>query len=215
MLAASFGFYHFSMGDARRKLLVQTKSPIPGMPDEINKLISDGQEIPEDVLAQFRPVPVILKYHNCRVKGVSTWSVAPDMMEQTFTEVRAEGKHKAIIVDGFPLVTGNANGVIVRHFIEQFSGLTIVLESPLDVAKKRYLERERLITDTAERFEARAERTDRALPQFLELMAGLGSIVVLTNDGTMTIDETYNALVAKLRDSPIFLTLTEDDRNST
>ncbi|KAI3336923.1 P-loop containing nucleoside triphosphate hydrolase protein [Xylariaceae sp. AK1471] len=214
MLAANFGFYHLSMGDTRRKYLEATKGAIPGMPDEINKHILEGKEIPEELLAQFNPVPVVLKYHNCRVNGINTWAIAPDILEEKMMEARAEGKHKAIIIDGFPLRTGNVSKILVRHFIVPFSGLTIVIESPREVAKKRYIERARLVSENAEKFEARAERTDRALPPFIELMSELGSVVVSTNDDTMTIQDAYNALVSQLYNCPIFLTLIQRNRNS-
>ncbi|KAI8626950.1 P-loop containing nucleoside triphosphate hydrolase protein [Xylariaceae sp. FL1651] len=183
-LASDFGFYHLSMGDARRSYWQAIMGPIPGMPDDINKYVVEHKEIPAELLARYNPVPVVLLYHNFKVNNKRTIVLASDILREKLDEARAE------------------------DFIASFSGLTIVIECPRDVAKKRYIQRSRGNEDAA-RFETRMEKTDEILPPFIELMAGYGTVVYSVNDDTMTIEDAYNVLLSQLYNTSIFLTLAQ------
>ncbi|KAI0396917.1 hypothetical protein F5Y17DRAFT_471353 [Xylariaceae sp. FL0594] len=115
-------------------------------------------------------------------------------------------KYKAILLDGFPVTTGDLNRSLVAELsshprprprppssdpnststststspsITYFSGLTIVIECPEHIAKGRYLNRERLATDSADKFEERMDRTRRCLEPFVRMMEDeFGSTVV-------------------------------------
>ncbi|KAI1343498.1 P-loop containing nucleoside triphosphate hydrolase protein [Xylariaceae sp. FL0016] len=209
-LADEFGFYHVSMGDARRELEAQIRAPdgLPGMPDNVNQHALEAEPIPDEVLARFRPVPVILPYWNCRVRQQRSWMLAPEILNEKLSEARAAGTYRAVIVDGFPVTAGRTSETVIRGILSSFSGLTIVIDSPREVARRRYLERARGDTNE-ETFERRMGHTDVILPQFIEFMSQFGSVVHFTNEGTMTIDAAYSAFVGKLTDSSVFQTLTQ------
>ncbi|KAI0431434.1 hypothetical protein F5Y09DRAFT_354973 [Xylaria sp. FL1042] len=223
MLAESFGFHHVSLGELRRSHLASIRSGVPHLDERIRQCVREEREIPESLLAEYETVPAILQYYNRRASGNrGTWTleIASKMLNETLADIRAqakpEGKPQVIIVDGHPLNSGKLSARLVEMFATSFSGLTIVLESPREIAKKRYVERARQVGgDLEERFDARMELTDRILPGFIETMARHGEIIRSKNDETMSPDTAYAHLLGALNKSKAWLSLLEKTGNST
>jgi adenylate kinase family enzyme len=144
--------------------------------------------------------------------GRRTWTTkfASALIREKLAEAQAAGKYKAIIIDGFPLTSGSHTEELVQEFRASYSGLTIVIESPRNLAKKRYLERFRLVTDNEERFEKRMTITVEVLPTFAAQMAKLGSVVYSMNDHE-TIEEAYDVLKSHLIKDATFQELVQRD----
>ncbi|KAI2642538.1 P-loop containing nucleoside triphosphate hydrolase protein [Xylaria nigripes] len=213
-LAAEFGFHHISMGDLRRSYLAKLKATVPDVDEDIRPYIIQEKAIPSSLLARYNPIPALFLYQNHRVSqansGRRSWSysLALAMLEEAIAEKQAlakpDCKYRAIIIDGHPLTSGTLSADLVMKYRENYSGLTILIECPREDAKKRYLDRARLLSENADRFESRMALTDATLPAFIRLMADYGEIIRSTNSSSMTIDEAYNALVQKLRESRTF-----------
>ncbi|KAI1823580.1 P-loop containing nucleoside triphosphate hydrolase protein [Xylaria intraflava] len=214
-LAANFGLYHVSMGDLRRRYLEKLRAGAPGIDHDIQQYIVEGKEIPQELLKRYNTIPAIIQYHNHRAQGLHSWTsqIASAMLEEELAELRAPGqqvgRYKAILIDGHPLTGGVVSQIFVEKYLPIYSGLTIAIDCPREVCKRRYVERARVLSENEAKFETRMALTDKALPVFLELMASYGEIVHSTNDDTMTIDDAYNALVGQLRESRVFFSLTQ------
>ncbi|KAI1743762.1 P-loop containing nucleoside triphosphate hydrolase protein [Xylaria scruposa] len=215
MLAHNFELYHISIGDLKREHLAHIRAGLPGMAEPIKKLAEDGQVIPNEMLKQYEVVPAVLQYYNHRASnGRGTWTtnLAAVMLNEAVsnanTLARESGLYKGIVIDGHPLSSGKISENIVKMFKAAYAGLTIVMDSPREVARQRYLERARSPGKIEEVFEKRMDLTDLILPAFIELMAGYGDIVYSTNEGTMSIDDAYESLLAKLQDNNAWLAFT-------
>ncbi|KAI1191635.1 P-loop containing nucleoside triphosphate hydrolase protein [Nemania serpens] len=215
-LAVDFGFYHISLGDLRRGYSRSLRSGLPWMSDAIRKCVTEGTAIPQSLLNEYDTVPAILQHHNLFVGGCKTWSIelASTMMSEQLAQAQAfeeeGGEYTGVIIDGHPLTSGMVSPLTIDAYEQAFSGLTIVIESPREIAQQRYLDRARSVIEDSARFEARMKLTDRFLPAFIEWMEGNGEVVYSTNDGTMSIDDAYNALVAELdRNSKVWHALKE------
>ncbi|KAI0862347.1 P-loop containing nucleoside triphosphate hydrolase protein [Xylaria cubensis] len=196
MLARDFRLYHISIGDLRREHLADIRAGLPGMPEHIRKLANDGQTIPDEILELYgTAVPAVLHYYNHRALG---------------RRARETGLYKGIVIDGHPLSGGIISERVVGMFRAAYAGITIVMESPREIAKQRYLERARTSSKSEEAFEKRMDLTERILPDFIGLMAGYGNIVCSTNDGTMSIDDAYETLLSNLQDNNAWLTFTNN-----
>ncbi|KAI1194901.1 P-loop containing nucleoside triphosphate hydrolase protein [Nemania serpens] len=205
-LATDFGFYHLSLGDLRRSY---SKSIRAGVPWNLLK-------------EHYDTVPAILKHYNLSVDGHRPWSteLASATIDEELAQAQAfeevAGEYTGVIIDGHPLTSGETSSEILEIYKEAFSGLTIVIESPREVARQRYIDRARQAIENSARFETRMEATDMTLPGFIELMRGYGEVVCSTNDGTMSIDDAYNALLAELdKNSKVWHTLKERLRTIT
>ncbi|GAP91113.1 putative uridine kinase [Rosellinia necatrix] len=205
-LAADFGLYHISLGDVRRAHLDAINNGVPLLRNNaICEYVKQDKVIPPNLLARYDVVPAVLLYHNHRASRHRGWTaqLAAAMMAEELSRIQeateSSGNSNAgVIVDGHPLTGGVISEEVVLMNMGQFAGLTIVIESPRETARQRFVERSRQITDNNERFETRMELTDRALPKFITLMAGFGEIVRSRNDESMTIDDAYNALLLAL-----------------
>ncbi|KAI1164075.1 hypothetical protein F5B18DRAFT_616803 [Nemania serpens] len=218
-LATDFGFYHLSFGDLRRSYAKSIRSGIPWISDAIRNYVRGKKIIPQDLLKEYDTVPAILLHHNLLVSGRRTWSteLASAMVNEELAQARAfeewGGEYTGMIIDGHPLTSGDASAQIIETYKQAFSGLTIVIESPREIARQRYLDRARLAAENSALFEARMNLTDLVFPGFVELMKGYGEVVYSTNDGTMSVDDAYNALLAELdKSSKVWHTLKERSR---
>ncbi|TGJ81448.1 hypothetical protein E0Z10_g7320 [Xylaria hypoxylon] len=221
-LAKNYGFYHISMGDLRRAHLDSIKLGLPHMDEAIREHVRAGTVIPETLLTQYHTVPAVLQYHNQRASHIRGWTtnLAVKMINESLALARAvpkwEGESvKVILLDGLPLTGGKVSAELVDIYKAESAGLTIVLESDRDVAKQRYLERMRLVTENAERFESRMELTDRILEDFIELMAGTGEVVRSKNDGDMNLYDAYDTLLSNLNKSKTWQTLLQISGNGS
>lgn len=217
MLARDFGLYHISIGDLRREHLADIRAGLPGMPEHIRKLANDGQTIPDEILEPYGTVPAVLHYYNHRAAGRrGTWTInlATTMLNEAITNAntlaRETGLYQGIVIDGHPLSGGVISERVVGMFRAAYAGITIVMESPREIAKQRYLERARTSSKSEEAFEKRMDFTERVLADFIELMANYGNIVYSTNDGTMSIDDAYETLLSNLQDNNAWLTFTNN-----
>ncbi|GAW19164.1 hypothetical protein ANO14919_086480 [Xylariales sp. No.14919] len=213
-LAAEFGFYHISMGDLRRAHLDSIKLGVPHLDEAIREFVREERVIPPDLLAQYHTVPAVLQYYNHRASGSKGWTtkLAAKMLSEELAVARALAKSqgesvKVIILDGHPLTRGSNSSELVDIYKEVYAGLTIVLETPREVAKQRYLARARSAGNNSDRFESRMELTDSILYDFIELMAGFGEIVYSENNAAMSIDDAYNVLLSNLNKSSTWPTL--------
>ncbi|KAI1282174.1 hypothetical protein F5Y07DRAFT_386209 [Xylaria sp. FL0933] len=221
MLAESFGFSHVSIGELRRAHLESIRSGLPLSDERIRQCVREERAIPESLLAEFETVPAVLHYYNHRAAGrLNSWTVklASKMLNEFFADVRSQAKsegkpHQVVIVDGHPLTSGKHSAELVEMYATSYSGLTIVLESPREVSKKRYMERARQVGNLEERFEARMELTDRVLPGFLELMTKQGEVVHSRNEETMSPDMAFTHLLGVLNKSSAWLSLLEKTGN--
>jgi adenylate kinase family enzyme len=231
MLADKYGLYHLSIGDIRRDFLRRVQEGgIGHISDEIDKYIKARKVIPEDLLKQpeeegelflgkYKRVPAILPCYNRYTQNLATFPVVPAIIRENIGEAQSQSQYavgkgkgikrhyyKAMLIDGLPVTTGELNQKIVAEFKDQFSGLTIVVECPENVARSRYVERKRLETDDEEKFERRMERTGRSLPPFLALMEGrYGSTMVkVVNDGSRTVEQVFEDLEKMLMRCEIF-----------
>ncbi|KAH8166589.1 hypothetical protein CIB48_g1669 [Xylaria polymorpha] len=217
ILAGEFNLYHVSMGDLRRAHLASLQAGVPEMGESIRAHVKNNTVIPDALLAPYTTVPAVLAYHNHRASKGRGWStdIASIMLNEAITRAndlaRAKGGINGIIIDGHPLTSGNLSQEIVQQHIREYGGLTIVLESPREVARQRYLNRARLLSDNKERFEKRMELTNQVLPEFIEYMAGFGEIVRSNNDETMWIEDVYDSLLLKLKQSNAWLTFTKQN----
>ncbi|KAI1426087.1 P-loop containing nucleoside triphosphate hydrolase protein [Xylaria sp. FL1777] len=220
-LADRFNFYHVSMGDLRREHLETIRMGVPFLDKAIQDCVRNGEPVPDSLLTQYNTVPAVIQYHNHKAKGHQSWTteIASKMLSESLATARArarsEGKSlQVVIVDGLPLTGGKISAELVDKYIAAYAGLTIVLETPREVAKERYLGRKRLVGDNADRFEARMELTDRSLPGFIEFMAERGEIVRSKNDETMGPDDAFDTLLSELNNSNVWLTLLDLTGNS-
>ncbi|KAI3333425.1 P-loop containing nucleoside triphosphate hydrolase protein [Ustulina deusta] len=220
-LAGQFDFHHISMGDLRRTHLESIRLGVPSLDAATRECVRAGTVIPDSLLTQYNTVPAVLQYYNYRAHGHRSWTIeiAATMLSESLAAVqalaRSEGESlKVVIVDGLPLTRGKISAELVNRYLAAYAGLTIVLESPREVARERYLERARLAGDDEERFEARMELTDNVLEDFIELMAGHGEVVRSRNDETMTVDDAFKHLLSALNESNVWLTLLEKTGNS-
>ncbi|KAI0971082.1 hypothetical protein F4678DRAFT_461628 [Xylaria arbuscula] len=77
---------------------------------------------------------------------------------------------------------GTDTAELVNMYLAEYSGLTIVLERPIELVKERYEERVQFVDDDDEHFRARMKKSDEFLSSFIELMAGHGEVVRSTNN---------------------------------
>ncbi|KAI1113223.1 hypothetical protein F5Y14DRAFT_462755 [Nemania sp. NC0429] len=216
-LATHFGFYHISLGEKRRSYGNAIRAELPSMSEAVRRCIQGGTAIPEDILQQYDPVPATLRYHNLLVGNHKRWSaeLASMIIDEELAKARAleaerGGEYTGIIIDGHPVTEGQISHRVIEAYKQAFSGLSIVIESPREVAQQRYLSRARLVIEDSTRFESRMKTTDKVLPGFIESMKGYGEVVFSTNDGTMTIDDAYHALLGELdKNSKVWHTLKE------
>ncbi|KAI0486641.1 P-loop containing nucleoside triphosphate hydrolase protein [Xylaria cf. heliscus] len=195
MLAFNFRLYHISMGDLRRSHLDALRIGVPWMSEPIRQHIRDGEIVPRELTNPYEAMPAVLLYHNDRVSGRRSWSTetASAMLREEMVRMSA-------------LAQSEEN--LVQEYRNIYAGLTIVMETPIEVARQRYLERARMPSENEARFDRRMESTLIALPGFIDLMANYGEIVRSTNDDTMSVDEAYETLIENLNQSNTWLTFT-------
>jgi adenylate kinase family enzyme len=210
-LAAEFRLCHVSLADAFKDLIKARRGPIDGMPEEINACLLNRVEIPQQALSNLRTVPVALRLHNCRVRDEFIYELAPAVLQEKIEESMAQHIPRAVIVDGLNIVCsrnrsrGNNMSVIqaVDEFAPSFSGLTILIQCPREVAKKRYLSRED-DTVSEETFEKRMQNYETNTPKLLQYLEKEGIVVEISNDDAISIDQDYGLLVDKLSMVPLW-----------
>ncbi|KAI1816795.1 P-loop containing nucleoside triphosphate hydrolase protein [Poronia punctata] len=218
MLAEEFGFLHISIGDILREYRKQRDSLNPKLPPNwpesarqaIIECMKNNKPIPDNILHTFPGLlpPVVLVYHNYHVKNdtqdrksKASWLTPQIMLENMKL---AEGRYKALLVDGLPVTPFERNVEVINHFGKLNSGLTIVITCPVEVARERYLNRARMASENEAKFARRMEKTERILPQFIKFMEEQGTVVTAINDGTLSVEEAYRELFAKLSRSEVF-----------
>ncbi|KAI0471374.1 hypothetical protein F4859DRAFT_515589 [Xylaria cf. heliscus] len=204
-LAADFNFHHLSFGDTFRAMDKALRGPIPDMPENINKYITKRKEIPESVLAQFKPgyVPVILQLHNRIMRNSKEPNLGAELLRQKINELMSRGGTlpRAVIVDGWHSSFSGSSGKlrqVLNDFAPSFSGLTIYIRCPMKDARIRYLKRARPGDVGVEAFEKRMRRFTAFTPPLLSMLGSEGVIVETVNDDTMSIDEAYHTLLLNL-----------------
>ncbi|KAI1176013.1 P-loop containing nucleoside triphosphate hydrolase protein [Nemania sp. FL0916] len=203
-LAADLGFYHISIGGLCRSYIASIAAGLPGMSDPIRKCVAENTRIPQSLLDEFETVPAILQFYNHSTP--SQWSIelASAMIDDEISKVRRlereRGEFTGIIIDGYPITRGTMSFELVERYEPFFSGLTIVIESPRELAEQRYISRARFPFCDKAHFKNRMRKMEPSNRAFIEVMANLGEIVRYTNDGN-SIDEAYNALLSHLNES--------------
>ncbi|KAI1124895.1 P-loop containing nucleoside triphosphate hydrolase protein [Nemania abortiva] len=212
-LAAEFNLHHISIGDTFRELSSVRWKPIPGMPDEINEFIVDKEAIPCSILHRHfdpAPIPVALQVHNRRVWGNYSINLCGPLLREKAAEITSKGGvlPHAIIIDGLHTACYNLQNATFEQMLQEFapsySGLTIRIECPHDVAKKRFLKRARWGDGDGEKFEERMRKHKRFTAKLLDFLALRGSVVTTVNDGTMTVEDAYQTLLTNLEGNPVW-----------
>ncbi|RYC60256.1 hypothetical protein CHU98_g5955 [Xylaria longipes] len=208
-LATDFNLYHISLGETYRAMSRARRAPIPGFPQEINTCLVNRQVIPETALAQFRPgpIPVILQLHNRNVQNLKEPNLSGEILREKIAELSGLSVvPRAVIIDGLHSAFSRRSRAefrqVLQEFAPSFSGLTIHLRCPKDVARRRYLQRARSVDSGVEKFEARMQNYEIFIPQLLDLLESEGTVVETLNDDTMTVDEAYQILVQNLNEVP-------------
>ncbi|KAI0439835.1 P-loop containing nucleoside triphosphate hydrolase protein [Xylaria telfairii] len=200
-LAAEFNLHHISLGETYRALDRARRKPIPSMPHEINTYLVSQKEIPETVLAQFKPghIPVVLQLHNYTMRNSKRPNLSGGILRERIAYLLSERSilPRAIIVDA------------LRGFAPSFSGLTIHIVCPKNVARSRYLRRARSGNSNVEKFEERMLKYEVFMPRFLNMLKSEGVVVETVNDDTMTIDEAYRVLLKHLDEVPLWRAIIE------
>ncbi|KAF2967825.1 hypothetical protein GQX73_g5749 [Xylaria multiplex] len=215
-LAADFGLYHVSIGDEFRAARKARKEEIPGMPCEINEYLIERTEIPTPLLHNlFKPVPFVLLLHNSIVRGeeFNATIIAQLLKEKSAKAMERKGDlPRAMIVDSLDALRveeiNDLRGAL-QQIAPTFSGLTIHIQCPENVARKRFLLRARSPHDDARQFRRRMEWHEEMIPQIVDQLQGLSVVVETVNDDTMTVDEAFRILSEKLDKVPEWKRLME------
>ncbi|KAH8164044.1 hypothetical protein CIB48_g4202 [Xylaria polymorpha] len=214
-LAAEFNLYHLSLGETYRALNRALRQPIPSMPEEINTCLVNQKEIPETALAQFKPghVPVVLQLHNRNVQNSKEPNLSGEILRERIARLKSKRSivPRAVIVDGLHSAFSRRDSTefkqVLQEFAPSFSGLTIHIVCPKNVARSRYLQRARSSDSTVERFEERMLKYEAFTPLLLNMLKSEGVVVETVNDDTMTIDEAYQTLLKHLDGVPLWGTI--------
>ncbi|KAI0867300.1 hypothetical protein GGS24DRAFT_508012 [Hypoxylon argillaceum] len=178
------------------------------MSDEINACLVNMEEIPASVVATFKPgpIPIVLQLHNRRIQNRFEPNRAGELLKEKIAEIMGNCGvlPRAIIIDDLNLALSGGYGRSFEEklhaFAPTYAGLTIVIQCPHDVAKSRYMQDSRCIEIDSDRFEAEIRR-DNALHEELRRQ---GVVVTTVNGNTLTADETYQTLLKRLDEFPLW-----------
>ncbi|CAJ2506354.1 Uu.00g004840.m01.CDS01 [Anthostomella pinea] len=173
-------------------------SPSVGQMPEIDRLIRSGKFIPNHVLMQYRldPFSSFYQLHNRRVKGedrVSKW-----LNYQVLWERADKYPHRGLVVQG--LECSSAGDLLdqLDQIGGAYSGLSVYVESPRDVAIKGFEQRARP-DETVEVFQKAREGKD--IGGVYVALQERGTVVKMVNDG-LDVGEAIRLLGAELAKAP-------------
>lgn len=219
-LAKDFNMHHLSIGDWLRK---QTIPPIAGVPENINKYVFEGTEIPIEVMkAEYgreedAPAPLIL--YNCSKRASSTPESMKCKIMPALREVidnlatpscsriswRWRDRPKAVLLDN-PISTLAHAEAAVQIFGPQFLMLVIFANCSDETAESRFLARGRDRDDVA-RFKRRIARYRHGSEEVRSFFAERGADIVdvSTEDEA---EDVYSDLLTRLARSQVWSVVT-------
>ncbi|KAI0592781.1 P-loop containing nucleoside triphosphate hydrolase protein [Biscogniauxia sp. FL1348] len=197
LVAAEFKLYHISIGDLLRAVC---SPPIQEAGEHINKMVENGELVPGELIDTLgRSAALAVRIHNYRVmRDIVPSRIAFPILQEKIMELEAEGTYRGVLLDGFPRQLDHCEEARELCFGPEFPTLVIYIDCPVEVARRRYLARAR-DGDTAASFDKRLAQFEEHMPSLLRKFADEGILVSTVNEGSMTIDETYEALVTSLR----------------
>ncbi|KAI1413356.1 P-loop containing nucleoside triphosphate hydrolase protein [Hypoxylon sp. FL1857] len=189
-LAEQFNFYYLSIGDMLRSI----KKPCP----TVRQLV-EGEALPPHLLTALEGwmdehVDVVIRSYRDLRAFVPLGIVLPVLREH-IKEIEMNHDYKGILLDGFPRQLDHAK-LAKQYFGPRFPRLTIVIECPAHIARSRYLQRGRH-NDNLVHFEKRLDHFWMHMDPLLKELETSG-LVRTVNDDSMTIQQAYLALLAKL-----------------
>ncbi|KAI1485403.1 P-loop containing nucleoside triphosphate hydrolase protein [Biscogniauxia mediterranea] len=197
LVAAEFKLCHISIGDLMRAVC---SPPIQEAGEYINKMIENGELVPSELIDTLsRSVALKVRIHNHRVvRDIVPSHIALPILQRKILDLEVEGTYNGVLLDGFPRQLDHCEEARELCFGPEFPTLVIYIDCPVEVARMRYLARAR-DGDTAASFDKRLAQFEEHMPSLLRKLADEGLLVRAVIDGSMTVDEAYELLVASLR----------------
>ncbi|KAI0886833.1 uncharacterized protein GGS22DRAFT_199172 [Annulohypoxylon maeteangense] len=196
-LADQFSLYHLVVPDLLNSLSNSRNNGQKTVKKYIHDYVLGGGNIPADLCTELKPfmnqtVETVMDDFYSRGEAIPLGILLP-ALHKKIELVSEEGKHRAILLDGFPRQLSDLKAA--QHvFGKTLPDLTIWIDCPEEVARSRYSRRHR------DRFEKQVAYFKEHIPLLLPELERTG-LVRSESDDSMTVEKAYIRLLTRLYDN--------------